>query len=74
MKYELAVSSWDEQEIQAIQEVLKKNRTTMREAVEQYEKEFAKFAGSKYCVMVNSGSSANLLAAAAFRLGRRICL
>jgi CDP-6-deoxy-D-xylo-4-hexulose-3-dehydrase len=65
MKYELAVSSWDEQEIQAIQEVLKKNRTTMGEAVEQYEKEFAKFVGSKYCVMVNSGSSANLLAVAA---------
>jgi CDP-6-deoxy-D-xylo-4-hexulose-3-dehydrase len=65
MKYELAASSWDEKEIQTVQEVLKKNRTTMGEAVRQYEKEFASFVGSKYCVMVNSGSSANLLAVAA---------
>jgi CDP-6-deoxy-D-xylo-4-hexulose-3-dehydrase len=65
MKYELAASSWDEKEIQAVQEVLKKDRTTMGEAVFQYEKEFAEFVGSKYCLMVNSGSSANLLAVAA---------
>jgi CDP-6-deoxy-D-xylo-4-hexulose-3-dehydrase len=65
MKYELAAGSWDEKEIGAVQEVLKKNRTTMGDAVLKYEKEFAGFTGSKYCVMVNSGSSANLLAVAA---------
>jgi CDP-6-deoxy-D-xylo-4-hexulose-3-dehydrase len=65
MKYELAASSWDEKEIEAVQEVLKNNRTTMGEAVGNYEKDFSEFVGSKYCVMVNSGSSANLLAVAA---------
>ena len=29
---------------------------------DQFEKEFAEFIGSKYCALVNSGSSANLLA------------
>src|SRR5574344_1966230 len=58
MKYELAVSSWDEAEIRAIHKVIDDNITTMWDKV-------AKFVGSKYCVMVNSGSSANLLATAA---------
>jgi CDP-6-deoxy-D-xylo-4-hexulose-3-dehydrase len=65
MKYELALSSWDEKEIQAIQEVLDSNRTTMGEHVLKFEQEFAQYVGSRYCVMVNSGSSANLLAVAA---------
>jgi CDP-6-deoxy-D-xylo-4-hexulose-3-dehydrase len=64
-KYELATSSWDNLELEAIQKVLDRGRTTMGEFVEKYECEFAKFTGSKYCVMVNSGSSANLLAVAA---------
>jgi CDP-6-deoxy-D-xylo-4-hexulose-3-dehydrase len=65
MKYELSLSSWDNKELQAIQNVLDSNRTTMGEYVMKYEGEFAQFTGSKYCVMVNSGSSANLLAVAA---------
>jgi CDP-6-deoxy-D-xylo-4-hexulose-3-dehydrase len=64
-KYELAVPSWDNKELEAIQKVLDSNRTTMGEYVEKYELEFAQFVGSKHCVMVNSGSSANLLAVAA---------
>ncbi|MDR3312402.1 MAG: aminotransferase class V-fold PLP-dependent enzyme, partial [Spirochaetaceae bacterium] len=65
IKYELASSSWDHKEIEAVQRVLAAQRTTMGECVEQYEREFAQFIGSKHCVMVNSGSSANLLAVAA---------
>jgi CDP-6-deoxy-D-xylo-4-hexulose-3-dehydrase len=65
IKYELAASSWDDKELEAIQSVLKRNKTTMGESVAAYEREFAKSVGSKYCVMVNSGSSANLLATAA---------
>src|SRR5574344_1139471 len=65
MKYELAVSSWDEAEIRAIHKVIDDNITTMWDKVKKFEGEFAKFVGSKYCVMVNSGSSANLLATAA---------
>ena len=65
MKYELASSSWDEKEILAINKVIEKNDYTMGDAVKQFEADFAKFTGNKYCVMVNSGSSANLLAVAA---------
>lgn len=65
MKYELASTSWDEKEIEAIQKVIKKNNYTMGDDVKQFEADFAKFTENKYCVMVNSGSSANLLAIAA---------
>jgi CDP-6-deoxy-D-xylo-4-hexulose-3-dehydrase len=64
-KYELALSSWDDAEVKAVKKVLDSNQTTMRECVKKYEQEFACFTGSKYCVMVNSGSSANLLGVAA---------
>jgi CDP-6-deoxy-D-xylo-4-hexulose-3-dehydrase len=63
-KYELALSSWDDNEIRAVKKILDSNRTTMGEYVKKYEQEFADFVGSKYCVMVNSGSSANLLGVA----------
>lgn len=64
MRYELASSSWDNKEIDAIQKVISSNMFTMGEFVKKYEKEFAKYTQNKYCVMVNSGSSANLLAVA----------
>ena len=35
---------------------------TMGEKVKKFEKKFASYIGSKHAVMVNSGSSANLLA------------
>lgn len=65
MRYELASTSWDDKEIAAIQDVIKKNNYTMGSSVKQFELDFAKYTGNKYCVMVNSGSSANLLAIAA---------
>lgn len=65
MKYELASTSWDEKEILAIQDVIKSNNYTMGDKVKQFEQDFAKYTQNKYCVMVNSGSSANLLAIAA---------
>ena len=65
MKYELASTSWDDKEIAAIEEVIKRNNYTMGDSVKRFEADFAKFTGNKYCVMVNSGSSANLLAIAA---------
>jgi CDP-6-deoxy-D-xylo-4-hexulose-3-dehydrase len=61
----LATSSWDEEEYAAIQRVIASNRFTMGGEVSTFEREFANFFGSKYCVMSNSGSSANLLAVAA---------
>lgn len=65
MKYELASSSWDQKEVEAIQSVIDRDMYTMNGSVQEFEKQFAEFVGSKYSVMVNSGSSANLLAIAA---------
>ncbi len=64
-KYPLATSSWGEEEISAIQKVIDSDIYTMGENVAAFEREFANYCGSKYCVMVNSGSSANLLMVAA---------
>jgi CDP-6-deoxy-D-xylo-4-hexulose-3-dehydrase len=68
MKYPLALSSWDEKEIQAIHDVIESDMYTMGDKVKEFEIEFAKLLNTKYAIMVNSGSSANLLAAAAFSL------
>jgi CDP-6-deoxy-D-xylo-4-hexulose-3-dehydrase len=65
IKYPLASSTWDEKEIEAINSVIAKDMYTMGEGVKQFEDNFAKFVHSKYAVMVNSGSSANLIAVAA---------
>ena len=44
-------------------EVLLSKKITMSNITKKFEYEFGKFIGSKYCLMVNSGSSANLLSA-----------
>ncbi|WP_312365706.1 DegT/DnrJ/EryC1/StrS family aminotransferase [Ensifer sp.] len=67
MPYPLANSTWDEEEYEALQTVIKSGMFTMGEKVSQFERAFADYVGSKYCVMVNSGSSANLLMVAALR-------
>jgi len=59
--YSLASSTWDECEFSAIKKVIDSNMFTMGKHVAQYEKDFAKFFGSKYALMVSSGSTANLL-------------
>lgn len=61
MKYKLAMSSWDTAEIEAIQKVIASDRFSMGNMVGEYERKFADYVGSKHAVMVNSGSSANLL-------------
>lgn len=63
--YPLATSSWDDLEVEAIHKVIKTGMYTMGAHVAQYEKEFAKFLGTKYAVMCSSGSTANLLMVAA---------
>ena len=65
IKYPLASSTWDEKEIEAINGVIAKDMYTMGAGVKQFEEDFAKYVKSKYAVMVNSGSSANLIAVAA---------
>jgi CDP-6-deoxy-D-xylo-4-hexulose-3-dehydrase len=64
-KYPLATATWDAAEYQALQDVITSGMFTMGPKVAQFERDFAGYIGSKYAVMVNSGSSANLLMVAA---------
>ncbi|MGJ8627141.1 MAG: DegT/DnrJ/EryC1/StrS family aminotransferase [Sulfitobacter sp.] len=64
-KYPLATSSWDQAEFDALDRVIASDMFSMGPEVRAYEEEFAALFGSKYSVMVNSGSSANLLMTAA---------
>jgi len=65
MIYKLSDNTWDEKEFEAINKVIESNMFTMGTQVKQFEEAFSKKVGSKYGVMSNSGSSANLLAIAA---------
>ncbi len=65
MEYKLASSTWGLEERESILRVLDSERTTMGARVQEFERDFAEYVGSKYAIMVNSGSSANLLAIAA---------
>jgi CDP-6-deoxy-D-xylo-4-hexulose-3-dehydrase len=69
--FPLATSSWDEREYAALQGVISSGRFTMGPLVAQFEREFAAHFGAGYGVMVNSGSSANLIAIAAAVLDPR---
>lgn len=64
-KYSLASPTWGEEENSAMQKVIASGNFTMGQHVLAYEKSFAHKFGSAYSIMVNSGSSANLLAVAA---------
>jgi CDP-6-deoxy-D-xylo-4-hexulose-3-dehydrase len=64
-RYPLAASTWGQEERAAILEVLDSGMMTMGKKVRAFEDAFAAFVGSRFAVMVNSGSSANLLAVAA---------
>lgn len=65
MFYELASSSWSQNEIDAMQTVIESGFFTMGPNVAAFEQEFADYFGMKHGVMVNSGSSANLVSIAA---------
>ena len=66
-KYPLATSSWAQAEYDALDRVIKSNQFSMGPEVHAFEEQFAHQFGSRYAVMVNSGSSANLLIVAALR-------
>ena len=61
MIYPLASSSWGQEEVEAIQRVIETNMYTMGKHVKEFEDKFAETFNSKHAIMVNSGSSANLL-------------
>ena len=62
-KYPLLEKGFTSEDIMRGIEVLLSRKLTMSEITKKFEYTFSKFVGSKYAIMVNSGSSANLLSA-----------
>ena len=62
LHFPLVDSSYDNQEIISCMATLLSGQLTMGAKVRQFEENFARYCGAPYAVMVNSGSSANLLA------------
>ena len=60
--YELLENGFSKKDIEIGKKVLSSKRITMASYTRDFEKDFAKKIGAKYALMVNSGSSANLLA------------
>ena len=60
LKVPLASSGLREQDIDSAIEVLKSGSLTMGDKVKKFESAMAQYLGSKYFIMMNSGSSANL--------------
>lgn len=58
----LMVPQFGPEEIEAALRVLLSGRVTMGRNVEAFERRFAQYLGASHAIMVNSGSSANLLA------------
>ena len=63
LNYPLLENGFSDEDIIKGVEILLTKKITMGDIAKKFEIEFANFVGSKYALMVNSGSSANLLAA-----------
>ena len=61
-KLSLAEPPFDWKEVYEALDSMLERKTTMGEKVRKFERMFAKYIGVKHALMVNSGSSANLLA------------
>ena len=61
MYYDLSADTWGPEEKAAIQNVVNSGRLTMGPKVAEFEAAFAKYFGRRHAVMVNSGSSGNLV-------------
>ena len=66
--YPTAFKSWGLEEIDAIHRIIDGDQYTMGANVVAFEEEFAAYHGRRFGIMVNSGSSANLLATASLFL------
>ena len=62
MKYPLLSNAFSNSDIREGQKILKSKQITMSSKTKLFEKKFSQYIGTKYALMVNSGSSANLLA------------
>jgi CDP-6-deoxy-D-xylo-4-hexulose-3-dehydrase len=65
MFYDLASSSWGEEEIAALHRVIDGGQLTIGPSVRQFEEDFARKFGIRHALMVSSGSAANLVGLAA---------
>ena len=72
MKIYYGKAIYDNKEISAATKVLKKKSLSLIDgsSVKQLEKKFAALFGKKYALMVNSGSSANLIGLASFNFDK----
>ena len=62
MRVPLSVPSYGWEEVAEVLDSLLSTHVTMGEKVMQFERMFAEYLGVRYAIMVNSGSSANLIA------------
>jgi len=67
-KRPLSVDTWGPEERDAAVRVIQSGQYTMGAKTDEFERMYARYVGTKYCVAVNSGSSANLLMVAAWTL------
>lgn len=70
----LSTSTWDDEDLNSAKRVLDSGNLSMGKEVESFESAFADYVGSRYAVMFNSGSSANLGLFFALRYGKDINL
>jgi len=61
MEYNLAESSWGQEEIETLHKIIDGGRFTMGESVKRFEEDFARKFGVKHALMTSSGSTANLV-------------
>ena len=73
-KISLTYDSWDQKEIDAINKTLLTKQLTQNKNVQKLEKIVAKYHKRKFCLMVNSGSSANLIGVSAMKLYKKLNL
>jgi CDP-6-deoxy-D-xylo-4-hexulose-3-dehydrase len=60
-KFTLSTDTFSKEEFNTVNKVMMSRNYTMGDMVEKFEKSLAKWIGVKNAIMVNSGSSANLL-------------
>ena len=78
--YPLLENAFNKKDILIGKKILESKQLTMSKITKKFESQFAKYVGAKYAVMVNSGSSANLLSvfaskfAGKFKLGDEVII
>lgn len=71
-KIPLTYDAWDKLEHEAIKKILKGDILTQNKTVAKLEQKMAQHHNRKFCLMVNSGSSANLLGVSAMKYKKKL--